>query len=222
MAKYHSNNKGEPGVCSAQPGNCPFGGEEDHYSSAQEARQAYEDLQQTSFRSTLNKLDRKESQLRSRFAKSLDIIESRGIDPEGENGYTPETVREFLATAEELNVQDKEVAEWLDTSDSYDAAMLNLHGFAVETGWLVPVPREQLMSVDQIAHRVGPYFVSSRPAPSIGAKLGQVDTIYETMVIDERTGEDVEGRTSRDPSDLEANHKWAIWWAQTTLTSPKK
>lgn len=41
MAKYHVNDKGEAGVCSARAGNCPFGGAEDHYESAEAAREAY-------------------------------------------------------------------------------------------------------------------------------------------------------------------------------------
>lgn len=40
--KYHVNAKGEPGRCSANAGKCPFGGEDRHHESAQEARSAYE------------------------------------------------------------------------------------------------------------------------------------------------------------------------------------
>lgn len=42
MAKYHVNNEGNPGPCGAEKGNCPFGGEEEHYSSFEDARMAYE------------------------------------------------------------------------------------------------------------------------------------------------------------------------------------
>ena len=41
MTKFHLNYKGEPGVCSAKV-NCPFGGEQEHFPSAQAARDAYE------------------------------------------------------------------------------------------------------------------------------------------------------------------------------------
>lgn len=217
MAKFHTNAKGEPGRCSAQQDNCPFGGSEDHYSTPAAARAAYEELQQTSFRQALSKANQKEEQLRVRFSASLAILEDRGIDPEGENGYTPEAIREFLATAEELNVRDDEVADWLDTSDSYDAAMLNLHGFAYETGWLVPIPGSEKTHADQLGHRVGPYLVTSRPVATSTTALGQLSPRYETMIIDERTGEDVEGRSSRSSEDFETNHKWAIWWAQANM-----
>lgn len=41
MAKYHINAQGNPGVCRAQRA-CPFGGESEHFGSAEEARMAYE------------------------------------------------------------------------------------------------------------------------------------------------------------------------------------
>lgn len=42
MAKYHVNAAGEAGPCKATQGGCPFGGEENHYSTPEEARAAYE------------------------------------------------------------------------------------------------------------------------------------------------------------------------------------
>lgn len=41
MARYHINSKGEPGVCRAKLA-CPFGGDEAHFASKEEAREAYE------------------------------------------------------------------------------------------------------------------------------------------------------------------------------------
>lgn len=41
--RYHINYKGNPGVCTAQTGGCPFGdAEDDHYSSPEDARVAFE------------------------------------------------------------------------------------------------------------------------------------------------------------------------------------
>lgn len=43
MAKYHIRKTGDAGICSAKPGQCPLGaGEDEHYSSENEARAAYE------------------------------------------------------------------------------------------------------------------------------------------------------------------------------------
>lgn len=41
MTKYHVNSKGEPGLCRAKV-ECPFGGDESHYSSKKEAARVYE------------------------------------------------------------------------------------------------------------------------------------------------------------------------------------
>lgn len=42
MARYHINPKGEPGKCSVITGTCPYGAYEDHFSSVEEARAAFE------------------------------------------------------------------------------------------------------------------------------------------------------------------------------------
>lgn len=42
MAKFHVNGKGEAGKCSAVKGNCPFGSDDEHYTSAEAARAAFE------------------------------------------------------------------------------------------------------------------------------------------------------------------------------------
>ncbi len=39
--KYHINSQGQVGRCAAQK-NCPFGGDNEHYDSSQDARRAYE------------------------------------------------------------------------------------------------------------------------------------------------------------------------------------
>jgi len=47
MTKFHINDKGEPGKCSATKGNCPFGGPEKHFNTFQEAAIAFESSQET-------------------------------------------------------------------------------------------------------------------------------------------------------------------------------
>lgn len=38
MAKYHINSKGEPAICRAKKGNCPFGGADSHYDNLKAAQ----------------------------------------------------------------------------------------------------------------------------------------------------------------------------------------
>lgn len=45
MSKIHINSNGEPGVCKATTGACPFGSDDTHFSSKEEAAQAYSDAQ---------------------------------------------------------------------------------------------------------------------------------------------------------------------------------
>lgn len=45
MAKFHLNGNGDPGLCKASQGNCPFGGDEEHYTSPEAARTAFEAAQ---------------------------------------------------------------------------------------------------------------------------------------------------------------------------------
>lgn len=48
--KFHVNPEtGNPGPCSAKEGNCPFGSEEEHHSTREEAQSAYEKSQGRSF-----------------------------------------------------------------------------------------------------------------------------------------------------------------------------
>ena len=42
MANFHISEDGNPRVCKAQSGNCPIGGDEQHFTSPEAARNAYE------------------------------------------------------------------------------------------------------------------------------------------------------------------------------------
>lgn len=49
MARYHINSKGEVGICRAHKGACPFGGDDNHFPTAELARAAYEEEQGNSW-----------------------------------------------------------------------------------------------------------------------------------------------------------------------------
>jgi len=49
MSIYHLNDKGDPGRCKAEVGNCPFGSPADHYITKEDAAKAYELKQSGSF-----------------------------------------------------------------------------------------------------------------------------------------------------------------------------
>jgi len=56
---FHINDNGDPGKCSAQKGNCPFGATEAHFDTAQEARGAYEAQQESFLLRSLSKKEQK-------------------------------------------------------------------------------------------------------------------------------------------------------------------
>lgn len=60
MAKFHINAAGEAGSCSATKGNCPFGGEADHFTSPEAAREAFESKMSGSSLTSLEKQARKD------------------------------------------------------------------------------------------------------------------------------------------------------------------
>jgi hypothetical protein len=55
MAKYHINSAGEAGACKAVKGGCPFGGLDEHYTSAEAARKAFEDTKKVEVVESLSK-----------------------------------------------------------------------------------------------------------------------------------------------------------------------
>lgn len=55
---FHINSHGEAGKCKAQAGNCPFGGADEHYKSAEEARSAYETAQELQATQGLRKTEK--------------------------------------------------------------------------------------------------------------------------------------------------------------------
>ena len=44
MAKFHINKHGVPAPCKATKGNCPYGGEDSHYKSQEEAQIAIDKI----------------------------------------------------------------------------------------------------------------------------------------------------------------------------------
>ncbi len=73
--KFHINEAGEPGACSAKK-RCPFGGEDEHYTSPEAARKAYEQQQSESLTS-----HSKKSQLTVSQQQLIDELVALHSDP---------------------------------------------------------------------------------------------------------------------------------------------
>lgn len=89
MSRYHFNpSTGEPGQCRAEI-SCPFGGDEIHFSSADEARAGYEKLQAGATVSTLTRAQVKEQALREKLDADVAAAEAvfAQYQTEGRRGY---------------------------------------------------------------------------------------------------------------------------------------
>lgn len=77
MSKFHVNANGNPGTCSANTGNCPFGGDEVHFSSKDDARTYYELSQKIAAIPTIASVSKKnnEASEKARRIKALKAIE---------------------------------------------------------------------------------------------------------------------------------------------------
>jgi hypothetical protein len=90
---YHINGNGDPGVCTAKSDNCPFGSIEDHFTSANQARYAYESRMGTVEQPKLKKVS-------SGSLESMPVVVSDAVhdatfnDGDHEIDYTPEQVLE--------------------------------------------------------------------------------------------------------------------------------
>lgn len=89
MNEYHINWKGEPGICSASQGNCPFGSADDHFPSPEAARKAYEaqmsNLTEPLKSSRLNDSEMKIENIRVNMLRSLHGDWSEEPRSEGRN-----------------------------------------------------------------------------------------------------------------------------------------
>ena len=67
MAKYHIKKDGTPGVCRAQNGKCPFGGESEHFPTKEEAQ---------------NYADKRHEAIEQRNKLAVQFIRNRSLDIE--------------------------------------------------------------------------------------------------------------------------------------------
>ena len=79
---FHINPEtGNSGKCSAQAGNCPFGGEDIHFSTAEDARKAYESSMEGNTWPTQAqiKVKRQQEEMASSMKKQADELEKGGF-----------------------------------------------------------------------------------------------------------------------------------------------
>ena len=110
MARFHINAKGEPGKCSAQSGNCPFGGDTDHYNSLDEAQSAFEKTMASETFTVVKNTDRPDfSAYTVRNVEAFDLSLAKSLE-------TAQREYSSYSSSEEIN-------KWI--SDKIDAVEEN-------------------------------------------------------------------------------------------------
>lgn len=84
MSKFHINDKGVVGKCSAQPGNCEFGDDFEHFSSPSRAREYYELKNQAQ---TLTKLSKPKTVKTAKIIPLDTIMDRELLNKMVEEGY---------------------------------------------------------------------------------------------------------------------------------------
>ena len=128
MAKYHINNRGEPGVCNAQNGACPFGGASDHYDSPEAASAAFEKLMEEKGYVKLHRKAQLEAQATANWTPKLsEIIANHDTLLASVNPVSPELGQIFMRDYQNFTQGQKGAspegveANWRRLEQSYGA-----------------------------------------------------------------------------------------------------
>ena len=100
---FHINDKGEAGKCSATQGNCPYGSEDEHYLSKQDAQRAYELEQEKATIPTVRS--------RAVEVNRAAVAEATALREEFATLATPVKVKHLTSTAKANIIEAVEEAE---------------------------------------------------------------------------------------------------------------
>ncbi len=139
MAKYHINpSTGDAGTCSAQKGNCPFGGDEVHFTSAEAAREASEEILAKNFGG--GALVKRSLQELNSLAK--DTADNEVIANIIANG----SERTLNNLAQNPNLSDAQAKEALDKATTPRVrAMLMMRGKGSDFSSMTPADYEEIV-----------------------------------------------------------------------------
>lgn len=96
MTKFHINSEtGEPGECSARLGNCPYAGDDEHFTSKEAARKHFEATQGAAAQEGVSKFGARKARRAAKFAATR-----KGLWQENPETVTPEVLKNASAFAE--------------------------------------------------------------------------------------------------------------------------
>lgn len=164
MAKYHITADGKPGVCHAQKGLCPFGGDDQHFPTAEQAQvaadeRAIEEFTGKHFEHEVDPIDveLEKDAIISKLNKTTDVDEADELRNEIYKRQTQLTQKENpnglarTTTAEQL--------KGIDEPDG--GASFNLRGETPVTGFMASINPEhsEVVTADEVSEqRIQEYF----------------------------------------------------------------
>ena len=194
MARYHINPEtGEPGVCKATKGGCPFGGESDHYDSPTAAREAFE-AGQSSFAVVIKKSG-----------------EAVNTPPRKEIKTFDAELHTALATAEDEYGEAEDKQDWLQSKiDSVGKAQSKLDRTlpgTPERGEAMVArdeARTAMLAADLVNWRNSPFYTEAveERMKQTAVVISDADASLESALADERGQRELASRLGLAQQDV--------------------
>lgn len=124
--KYHISQKGNPESCYAKTRGCPLGGEDEHYTSPEAARAAFEKSQGQTTVNGLKKNSAKAANLAEpndleKLQESMTYIDDEGNEKTMDNYlYNKSEKTMLMRLASGKSVQDKHLDQFIENNSSFD------------------------------------------------------------------------------------------------------
>jgi len=115
--KWHNGPNG-PGRCRAKQGNCPFGGEDSHFNSLQEAEQAYKSVNEQEFGilPEIKKADNRETKVQAYNSHGISLASSSFVKMSGRGfKHDGEYIENILKQA---NMDSQKMVQLLNKDDN--------------------------------------------------------------------------------------------------------
>lgn len=190
MAKYHVNAKGETGICKAQNGGCPFGGESEHYATPEAAREAFE-ASNSSFAVVIKKTaqDGARREIRSHDAQLETAVQAaqQAFDAADDKADWMEDQVTGLSRAQ------AQVDKTAPGSPEREAALARRDE-----------ARTQLLAADLVSWKASPFYNESVEArmKNTAVVISDADSSLEKAITDERAQQELAGRLGIGERDV--------------------
>lgn len=142
MARYHINGNGEPGICKATQGGCPFGSADEHFDTPEAAREAFE-ASNDSFAVVLTKAGNTSREVNS-FDANLSMRMARAVQEFEDAGDKNKWIEDKVMALDEAQANlDRTLP---GTAERSEALVSRIEA------------REELLAADLVVWRDSPFY----------------------------------------------------------------